>query len=116
MNRRLIGFNPSSQAYSIPVHTIQVASGSTSATISPGVGGLFTKTGPINPHQVSTQVIKIEEWSCPPQYDALQYLELMEHTAREQTLFMRDMPQYLGHLIILFVKPSYHVYDVMLPV
>lgn len=39
LNRRLSGFTPSTQAYSIPVNTIQVVSGSRDLTIAPG--GMF---------------------------------------------------------------------------
>ena len=62
LNRRLSGFSPSTQAYSIPVNTIQVASGSDSVTIAPGVGSLFTKTGPINPHQYSPNALWAQDW------------------------------------------------------
>lgn len=62
INRRLIGFIPSQQAYSIPVNTIQVASGSMNATIAPGIGGLFKSTGPINPHQYSPNALWAQDW------------------------------------------------------
>lgn len=62
INRRLIGFTPASQAFSIPVHTMQVASGANSATISPGVGSLFKSTGPINPHQYSPNALWAQDW------------------------------------------------------
>ena len=62
LNRRLIGFTPGLQVYSIPVNTIQVASGSTTATIAPGVGGLFKRTGPINPHQYSPNALWAQDW------------------------------------------------------
>ena len=39
LNRRLTGYTPSAQAYSIPVNTIQVVSGSRDLTIAPG--GMF---------------------------------------------------------------------------
>ena len=62
LNRRLIGFTPASQAYSIPVQSIQVASGSKSVTIAPGVGALFSSTGPINPHQYSPNALWAQDW------------------------------------------------------
>jgi nickel transport system substrate-binding protein len=62
INRRLYGFTPSSQAYSIPIHTIQVASGSKSVTISPGDGALFSSTGPINPHQYAPNALWAQDW------------------------------------------------------
>eukprot|EP00986_Skeletonema_menzelii_P009107 scaffold4054_cov142-Skeletonema_menzelii.AAC.30 len=62
LNRRLIGFTPSTQAYSIPVQSIQVASGSKSVTIAPGVGALFSSTGPINPHQYSPNALWAQDW------------------------------------------------------
>lgn len=62
LNRRLIGFSPSNQAYSIPVNSIQVASGSEDVTISPGVGSLFQSSGPINPHQYSPNALWAQDW------------------------------------------------------
>lgn len=62
LNRRLIGFTPSTQAYSIPVQSIQVATGSKSVTIAPGVGALFSSTGPINPHQYSPNALWAQDW------------------------------------------------------
>lgn len=62
INRRLIGFTPSDQAYSLPVQTIIVNSGEKTATISPGVGTLFEKTGPINPHQYSPNALWAQDW------------------------------------------------------
>ncbi|KAL7461064.1 hypothetical protein ACHAXS_001501 [Conticribra weissflogii] len=62
LNRRLIGFSPSNQAYSIPVNSIQVASGSEVVTISPGVGSLFQSSGPINPHQYSPNALWAQDW------------------------------------------------------
>jgi len=62
INRRLIGFQPSPQAYSIPVNKIQVVSGSLSVTIAPGVGALFDNVGPINPHQYAPNAIWAQDW------------------------------------------------------
>jgi len=62
LNRRLAGFTPSTQAYAIPVSTIQVVSGSRDVTISPGVGALFSSTGPINPHQYSPNALWAQDW------------------------------------------------------
>ena len=62
VNRRLIGFSPSNQAYSIPVSNIQVASGSMNATVAPGVGSLFNSVGPINPHQYSPNALWAQDW------------------------------------------------------
>ena len=62
INRRLIGFTPSTQAYSIPVHIMQVVSGSKSVTISPGNGALFSASGPINPHQYSPNALWAQDW------------------------------------------------------
>jgi nickel transport system substrate-binding protein len=61
-NRRLAGFVPAEQAFSIPVNIIQVFSGSTSVTVSPGVGSLFSGTGPINPHQYSPNELWAQDW------------------------------------------------------
>ncbi len=62
LNRRLIGFSPSQQAYSIPVHSIQVADGSKNVTVAPGVGSIFKSTGPINPHQYSPNALWAQDW------------------------------------------------------
>lgn len=62
INRRLIGFTPSTQAYSIPVNSVQVSSGSKDVTIAPGVGAMFSSTGPINPHQYSPNALWAQDW------------------------------------------------------
>lgn len=62
LNRRLSGFQPAEQAYSIPLHTVQVVSGSSNVTVSPGVGSIFQSTGPINPHQYSPNVLWAQDW------------------------------------------------------
>lgn len=62
LNRRLAGFQPAEQAYSIPVNTVQVLSGSTTVTVSPGVGSLFKSAGPINPHQYSPNALWAQDW------------------------------------------------------
>lgn len=62
LNRRLVGFSPGQQAYSLPVASIQVTSGSANVTIAPGVGSLFTSAGPINPHQYSPNALWAQDW------------------------------------------------------
>jgi ABC-type transport system substrate-binding protein len=62
LNRRLTGFTPAEQAYSIPVNNIQVLSGSPNVTVAPGVGSLFKSVGPINPHQYSPNALWAQDW------------------------------------------------------
>lgn len=62
LNRRLAGFQPAEQAYSIPVNTVQVLSGSTTVTVAPGVGSIFESAGPINPHQYAPNALWAQDW------------------------------------------------------
>lgn len=62
LNRRLANFQPAPQVWSLPVSTISVLDGSQNVTVSPGVGSLFTKTGPINPHQYSPNALWAQDW------------------------------------------------------
>jgi hypothetical protein len=50
LNRRLSGYVPGPQQFDYPMHLINVVSGSTSVTVSPGAQtGLFSSTGPMDP-------------------------------------------------------------------
>ena len=62
LNRRLIGFRPGNQAYSLPANTIKVNSGSKDVTVAPGVGSIFRSSGPINPHQYSPNQLWAQDW------------------------------------------------------
>lgn len=62
MNRRLYGFVPGNQAYAIPVNSVRVLSGSRNVTVAPGVGGLFTTVGPLNPHQYYPNALWAQDW------------------------------------------------------
>ena len=63
INRRLYGFTPSSQAYSYPLTTVQIGSGSTTVTVAPGFGdSLFNSAGPIHPHQYSPNNMNMQAW------------------------------------------------------
>ena len=62
LNRRLLGFSPGEQAYSLPVNSIQVSSGPANVTVAPGVGSIFKSAGPINPHQYSPNALWAQDW------------------------------------------------------
>lgn len=62
VNRRLVGFSPSYQAFSIPVNSLQIVTGSKNVTISPGVGSLVMSAGPINPHQYAPNALWAQDW------------------------------------------------------
>ena len=63
INRRLFGFQPSSQAYSYPLETVQIAAGSDIVTAAPAFGDtLFTSTGPIHPHHYSPNNMNAQAW------------------------------------------------------
>lgn len=62
INRRLIGFTPGDQAFSLPISSVQVMSGPSHVTVAPGMGSLFTKAGPMNPHQYSPNALWAQDW------------------------------------------------------
>jgi ABC-type transport system substrate-binding protein len=63
INRRLTGFTPSDQAFTYPLTSIRISSGSANITIAPGSGGsLFTSVGPLNPHQYFPNQIFASDW------------------------------------------------------
>lgn len=63
VNRRLSNFEPSNQAFTYPLNTIKVVSGSTNVTVAPGSSGaLFQTMGPINPHQYAPNEIFASDW------------------------------------------------------
>ena len=61
-NRRLGGFTPSPQAFSFPLDSVRVLSGSTMVTIAPGNGGLFKSVGPLHPHHYSPNQLFAQAW------------------------------------------------------
>jgi ABC-type transport system substrate-binding protein len=62
-SRRLSGFTPGTQQYDYPMHLINVVSGSTSVTVSPGAQtGLFSSTGPMDPHSYRPNEFFISNW------------------------------------------------------
>jgi ABC-type transport system substrate-binding protein len=62
-NRRLSGYVPGPQQFDYPMHLINVVSGSTSVKVSPGAQtGLFSKTGPMDPHSYRPNEFFISNW------------------------------------------------------
>ena len=67
LNRRLGGFTPSAQVYDYPIASLKVFEGSKNVTIAPGAGGfLFSKTGPIHPHQYFPNQLFAQAWVYEP--------------------------------------------------
>jgi len=63
VNRRLSGYLHGPQQFDYPVHKINVLSGDTTVTISPGAQtGLFTSTGPMDPHSYRPNEFFISNW------------------------------------------------------
>lgn len=62
VNRRLSNFQPSPQAYTYPLSSVVVNSGSTTVTVAPGSGGLFRTVGSLNPHQYSPNQLFVNDW------------------------------------------------------
>lgn len=62
-NRRLSGYVPGPQQFDYPMHLINVISGSTSVSVSPGAQtGLFSSTGPMDPHSYRPNEFFISNW------------------------------------------------------
>merc|ERR1719217_1293298 len=62
-NRRLAGYMPGAQRFDYPMHQVNVLSGSTSVTVSPGAQtGLFSSTGPMDPHSYRPNEFFISNW------------------------------------------------------
>jgi len=62
-NRRLSGYMPGAQRFDYPMHQVNVLSGSTSVTVSPGAQtGLFSSTGPMDPHSYRPNEFFISNW------------------------------------------------------
>merc|ERR1719491_1838267 len=62
-DRRLSGYVPGPQQFDYPMHLINVVSGSTSVKVSPGAQtGLFSITGPIDPHSYRPNEFFISNW------------------------------------------------------
>ena len=64
INARFSGFVPSHQAYTYPIHTIRVLSGSKNVTIAAGsaAGTLLDSVGPLNPHLYYPNQIFAQDW------------------------------------------------------
>ena len=64
LNVRFSGFVPSHQAYTYPIHTIRVLSGSKNVTIAAGsaAGTLLDSVGPLNPHLYYPNQIFAQDW------------------------------------------------------
>jgi ABC-type transport system substrate-binding protein len=63
LNRRLIGFTPSDQAFTYPLSNVRIGSGSANVTVAPGSSGaLFKSIGPLNPHQYFPNEIFASNW------------------------------------------------------
>lgn len=62
INRRLVGFVPGEQSWAFPLNNVKVVEGSTSVTVSPGAGSLFSSVGPLNPHQYSPNQLFAQDW------------------------------------------------------
>lgn len=64
LNVRFSGFVPSNQAYTYPIHTIRVLSGSKNVTIAAGsaAGTLLDSVGPLNPHLYYPNQIFAQDW------------------------------------------------------
>ncbi|CAB9507387.1 Extracellular solute-binding protein, family 5 [Seminavis robusta] len=62
VSRRLTGFSPGPQAYTLPLTSVQVVEGSSTVTLSPGVGSLFGTVGPLNPHQYGPNALYAQAW------------------------------------------------------
>jgi len=62
-NRRLSGYVPGPQQFDYPMHVMSVVSGSTSVSVSPGAQtGLFSSTGPMDPHSYRPNEFFISNW------------------------------------------------------
>merc|ERR1719395_483163 len=62
-SRRLSGYVPGPQQFDYPMHVMNVLSGSTSVSVSPGAQtGLFSSTGPMDPHSYRPNEFFISNW------------------------------------------------------
>ena len=64
LNGRFAGFVPSNQAYTYPINTVRVLSGSKNVTIAAGsaAGTLLDSVGPLNPHLYYPNQIFAQDW------------------------------------------------------
>lgn len=62
VNRRLSNFQSSPQAYTYPLSSVVVNSGSTTVTVAPGSGTLFRTAGSLNPHQYTPNQMFVNDW------------------------------------------------------
>jgi ABC-type transport system substrate-binding protein len=64
LNRRLLNFQGSFQAYTYPLAGIRINTGSFNVSVAPGSssGSLFKSVGPLNPHQYFPNEIFASDW------------------------------------------------------
>eukprot|EP00980_Cylindrotheca_fusiformis_P016759 scaffold5048_cov121-Cylindrotheca_fusiformis.AAC.10 len=62
INRRLMGFTPGETPWSFPLNSLQVAEGSSTVRLVPGLGGLFKGVGPLHPHLYAPNELYAQGW------------------------------------------------------